>query len=388
MKNFLWNKLLDQLEAKIDLEDQCLVYNDLVDGYYLRESAYAAVVFATQYKITKLRRYEDIAVKLIERLLEKSTELEIGKMPEPYWNPRGTTWKVGSLPSSILTWKALTEANKLMDGRFELKHLDYSLNELISSSSVGVGSFAHDAVPSHSRKNRTPKVLNTSAMVCYVKSVQGMSNKDIINFLQSSIRSDGCFTYFSVGFSQHIFYEALEFIGGRPREYYIKLLRDRSVYFGDFIHHLGVMDFLLCSVQNSGTNEDKILNLVLRAYEFVKQQLKYTDGIISLNFTWEPELTFIRYCNFRDSSCYFVLLSVLAQLRKLDLITDEEFSKMEFGLLGYIENKLINFDVANISIDSYDANLEEINKILPRASENIVDKMYHYSRYLSYRSEI
>ena len=91
------------------------------------------------------------------------------------------------------------------------------------------------------------------------------------------------------------------------------------------------------------------------------------DGALRFDFNWELVPSGFRYCNFRDTSTYFLILAMLPLLAELGV--EENGHKISAGLLLHIERSLLQGKAAITSIKPYESSNDVLRWILPRVGE-------------------
>jgi hypothetical protein len=383
----VWNAIVQETEREQVQEGPKagLVRNFLIDDFYYRESAFAAKIFATEYLRTKKYIYKERAIASLKALQEIIAQLNISEgVNEPMWTPRGVRFRKGSIPATILLLCSIEETARLLHYDFE-----YDLEgvlDFLELCYLGSGRFYHDRIDKNQKAHRL-HVTNTSAMAYFF--LQMAKQRDIKSeFYQQEIdkierailysqRSDGFWPYIEPNILQRVFYRFSNFYPDILNKVYDLILKDRSIYFGDALHHVIILYFY---VKGRGINPATLTQWekikISKGWAFVKSKLKTRPGNqICFDFSWEPRPRSFRYCNFIDASTYFYILNLLPYLRKLDIITQKEKEKISTGIINYIADNLLA--IGTPAIRAYDGDDDALQYIIPRPSESVFDKGFY-----------
>ncbi|MAP24538.1 MAG: hypothetical protein CMM87_03290 [Rickettsiales bacterium] len=360
-----------------------LYLNPIVNTYYLRESAFAAHFFIICAEYLNDYSYSDIAVRLLEGISFSLDSEPSLSLREPKWTPRGLQFNNGSIPASILLWDSLKQCDTLLSSNYSSK-IEPLLAPFIENCRISRGAFAHD---SYDAGNGTPPiVLNTTAMIgCYLAS-QGLqsASERCISTIVRGTRTDGFLPYIYPHCLQQMLFN-LKIHSFNPK--FIKKLfnlffRDKSIYFGDFTHHVGTLFYVLRALESGLPLSKKLKRSINKSFSFVLNNLIFIDEKILFDFSWEPHLPFARYCNFSDVSSYFNFLASLSLLYRHSLISKDSFSSLSSGLLLHIDSLFLQNE--NCSLLSHECDFSTLTKIFPRPAESPVDKAFMFSFYLKY----
>jgi len=379
--NLIWNSIIKEV-AQFQ-EDNGNVKNSILGGYFLRETAFAAKLFLVQYKITKEKKYLKRSQNALNAVL--SNLKNTIKFDEPVWKPRGIGLRKGSLPATVMVFEALFETLELMENT-ELYYEKNNLVDYIKSCKYNNGIFAHDEIVNKNYGGLRIKgfgVINTSAMALYLMSEVNQregnnifENKLIQQTYQqilNSQRDDGLWTYVFPLFWQKAmrklylkipkrYAEALKSINN-------KIFKDSSIFFGDTIHHAIVIYYLLKSDSNLS---DMQINSIQKAWQFIEDKFIFLrDGSIKIDFSWEPKPISPRYCNFLDTTSYFIVLHLLNKMKCFGFISKN--SDYINGLSKYVANSLLHSNKTPC-ISPYDGPEDIIANIFPRPAESVVHK--------------
>ena len=360
-----------------------LYLNPVVDTYYLRESAFAAHFFIICAQYLNDDSYSDLAFTLLEGISHTIDSEPALSLKEPKWTPRGVQFTNGSIPAAILLWDSLNQCDTLLSSHYSSK-IQPLLEKFIDNCRISDGAFSHD---SYDSSNGTPPiVLNTTAMIgCYLAS-QGLqpSSDHCISTIIRGTRADGFLPYIYPHFLQQTFFNSN--IHSCNPKFFKKLFnflfKDKSIYFGDYTHHVGTMFYVLRSLEAGIPLTNRLKKSIDLSLSFVCNNLIFYDGKIALDFSWEPHLSFARYCNFSDVSSYFNLLASLSLLRKYSLLPNDKFLSLSSGLLSHVDGLFSNSSCYTLL--SHECNYSLLTKIFPRPAESPVDKALMFSYYLKY----
>ncbi|OPY14622.1 MAG: hypothetical protein A4E66_00345 [Syntrophus sp. PtaB.Bin001] len=380
----VWEKIVaESEEAQIaEGEKKGLVKNFLLDDVYLRESAFAAKIFATEYIRTCDEKFLQKAKMALDALQKIFNEKDMTQgLEEPTWTPRGIRLRKGSIPATIILLYAIDETTKLIDYKFiyNIKAiLDY-----LALCYLGNGKFYHDKVD---RNNKGHKfhVVNTTAMSYLF--LQMAKSKDITNSfyrqeikkiekaIKRSQRADGFWSYFEPNIFQKFLWFFSPMIPDIVLKIYNKIMEDRSIFFGDALHHVvSIYYFLAAKNEVASTLGHGEKEMLTRGWSFIKNDLKERcDKEIYFDFSWEPKPKSLRYCNFIDTSTYFYILNLLRLLVKYTIVTENEREHYTNGIVNHIAKNLMSNTTP--SIRAYEGSMDIIQNIIPRPSESIFDK--------------
>ncbi len=380
----IWEKIVSEATAAQiqDGEKRGLVKNFLINDVYLRESAFAAKIFASEFKRTNDKKYFQktiMAVRALENILN-SINLEKG-LDEPMWTPRGIKYRKGSIPATIILLYALDETCKLID--YELKFDIKKVVNYLENCYLGNGRFYHDRVDK-SNKSHQYHIVNTTAMSYFFLNLaksKGIETefyekeiKNIEKAIAKAQREDGFRSYIEPNIFQKVSWKFHKYLPQKIIYFYNKVLGDRSILFGDAIHHVVTLYYFMLGCNKINKKMVTIhKNMVIKGWQFISSYLKCIDeNKIMFDFSWEPKPKSFRYCNFIDTSTYFYILDLMTYLLKYDVISYEEYSFYKNGLLNYIESELLQDRIP--CIRPYQGGEEFLHYIMPRPSESIFDK--------------
>lgn len=385
----IWQAIVKESEqAQIqEGEKKGLVKNFLINDVYLRESAFAAKIFATEYKRTNNEKYLQKAILALDALqnIFDTKDIKDG-IDEPNWTPRGVRYRKGSIPATILLLYAVEETCRLID--YEFRYNIKSVLEYLELCYLGNGKFYHDKVDK-SNKSHQYHVVNTTTMSYFFlqlaksKGIETEFYKKEIQNIEKAIarsqRSDGFWSYIEPSLLQKMFWKVHRFVPAIGIKVYNKVLGDKSILFGDGLHHAVTPYYFIAGFNKSNQElsfENK--NFLLNGWSFIESHfVKQDNNVILFDFSWEPKPRTLRYCNFIDTSTYFYILDLMTYLLKCGLISKEKYSMYQNGLLNYIESNLLQKTIPSIS--AYQGGEEFLHNIMPRPAESIFDKGFFLS---------
>jgi len=385
----IWEKIVKECETEQiqDGQHKGLIRNFLIDGFYYRETAFATKIFATEYLRTKKEVYLEKSKMALDALSKIFAEKNIIEgIDEPNWTPRGVKVRKGSIPATILLLYAIDDTTKLIE--YEFKYDASTILDYLSLCYIGNGRFYHDKID---KKNKAHKyhVVNTTAMayvflqLSYQNGVKSFfydnEIKKIENAILKSQRSDGFWNYIEPSIIQKAFWKTSKFLPTVGIKLYNRLLGDRSILFGDAVHHVVCCYYFLAGKSKvSQFLSVREKRHVENSWIFIKKSLKeYKQNHIIFDFSWEPKPRSLRYCNFIDSSTYFYILDFLNYLKQFGIIDQEEKQRYTNGILNHIESNLLSRDIP--SIKAYEGPDEILQNIIPRPSETVFDKGFFLS---------
>lgn len=348
-----------------------LVYNSIVKDYYIRETAFCSFVFATKWKISGDKFYYKLSTDCLDAILDTTgPDLSLG-LEEPYWHPRKSYRKKGSVPSTIILLHCVEMTCNILQ-RTNIFDVN-SISKFVETCSFGNGSFSHDSFLNETKSKNIPCVLNTTSMILSALDCD-IKKEETFNFLKFSQRSDGLWPYVSSGRFQHLIYPFLCSFPDKFKRFYNKLLRDNSIFFGDYLHHVVTLYYILSAKINH--DDINVLNVLKKAFGFILKHTEICNKYHRLDFDWEPNINSYRHCNMKDSSTYFYLLSCynIVKQKKINLDLDCDFYIN--GLSSYIFQSLL----IDNQIKAYDCTDKECHYILPRPAESSFDKSFFVSQ--------
>ena len=348
-KNRLWIRLVDELDAlrvsKVDNTNNEAILNPISGDICLLDTASAALVFATEYVRTCEDSWRSKAISCIDFVKNKKP---FSGLDEPQWSPAGWVSRNGSLYMTGATIDMLWSAQRLLNLDDTGDEQLHPLSEYLASCMHQPGVFAHDSIPKNSSK--ISDVQNTTAIGLYLLR-QGYRqygyHSEMLRFcyqsvehLSNGMRYDGFWPYIYPGKIQKSLYrvpQVWDFKAVTIFERYF--LGDKSIRFGDVVHHLYIMYFLAKSAAYA--EDEIIINILSRAWNWLRSILVYvTEDDIRIDFSVEPELRTIRFCNFSDTTAYFILLATLPDLKRLGLLNDCDRSLGD-GIINYVIKNLL-----------------------------------------------
>lgn len=390
----IWGKIISECEQGqvLDGKYKGLVRNFLINGFYYRESAFAAKIFAVEYLRTKKEIYlnrAEMALNCLQKIL-KENDITQG-LDEPMWTPRGVKYRKGSIPSTIIFLYSIEEATKLIN--YDFKYESNKIIDYLSSCYLGRGRFYHDKIAKNNKSHKM-HVINTTAMAYYFlelshsKGINSNFYESEIKIIENSIlrsqRGDGFFSYIEPNNLQRIYWNFSKILPSIITKIYNKVLNDSSIFFGDAIHHvITLYYFLVAKRQASKRLSNYEVSVIKKGWQFIRSNLQeYQKGYIRFDFSWEPKPNSLRYCNFIDTSTYFYILDLLRLLEFFGLIEDDIRHYYTNGILNHIETKLLSDN--RPSILPYEGSEEIIQNIIPRPSESVFDKGFFLSNVMAH----
>ena len=381
----IWLRIRDELASLQDNapdEFRGHVVNSISGSIYTRDTAFAAQVFATEYRRTGDEKW----LLRSKAALNSLRKMDIyGGLDEPIWNRYGWHFKKGSLATTGMLLDAVWEARNLVGLEYNESDVEWQLlAQYLESCLVHPGFFAHDTV----RPGSHPSVvLNTTAIALYLLEYMalkmGSSMPAIVrkralvySVLSKGQRMDGFWPYVYPGTMQQVSFR-FPIIKSLVR--YLPIVRkyfinngDTSIYFGDAVHHCLVLYYLTKSLLLSGS-DNRFKSTLDSAWQWVYRKLLPFNGSLILDFNWEPEPTSPRYCNFRETSAYFLILATLPLLFKMRIVGDN-YRDITLQLLTHIQYKLIEPEGVYPCIKPYEGPIKILRNILPRVGESVAWK--------------
>ena len=379
----IWSRIVDELAFHQDLAPDELrgqLVNPISGSIYTRDTAFAAQVFATEYHRTKDEKWLSRAKAALDSLLEMDI---YGGLDEPIWNRRGWHYNKGSLATTGMLLDAVWEAMSLLDCKHEGEQW-WRLFRYLEGCLVGPGLFAHDSVKPG---RNPPAVQNTTAIALYLleyaASKVGDDNDTVLRERDLALlslfkgqRIDGFWPYIYPGTMRQFVFR-FSFMRTLVRR--IPVVRgyvfrgDRSVFFGDAVHDCLVFYYLVKSILLREPDYPYV-SVIDRGWEWICSHLVETSaGGLRFDFDWEPKPMGPRYCNFRETSTYFLILATLPLLARIGVIGDE-FHDIASGLLTHIESSLLENEGTFPGIKPYEGPVEVLRNILPRVGESVAWK--------------
>ena len=367
----LHNKLLSELVNLCNNNeiDYCIdgIVNPISKEVCTLDTASAGLVFATEFKRTGADVWRKRAVSCINYVKQKNP---FNGLDEPQWSPVGWVSRNGSLYMTGATIDMLWSAQRLLNLDDTRHDQLYSLSEYLGSCMHKPGVFAHDRIPPNAGK--IADVQNTTAIALYLLRQStyqyGYQSKTTrvcylsIEHLSNGMRSDGFWPYIYPGNIQKSLYNLPRIWDLKPVRIFERyLLRDKSIRFGDVVHHLYIMYFLAKSVDDAV--DEGVIEILNRAWIWLKSILVYgPEGDIRINYTVEPELRGIRFCNFSDTTAYFIIIAMLPKLKKFGILDDCDKHICD-GIVKHVYKNLVSNN--SPSILPHEDIFERRAKILP-----------------------
>lgn len=378
----LWRRILSELSYHQDeaiISSPGHVLNPVIKTVYVRETAFAAKVFAAEHK----RSRDPGWLKRAERCLEalQAVDLDAG-LEEPVWKPRGFIFKKGSIPATVSLLDSFWSTLDLLGRRAEAQD-HKGVISFLKKCYLKNGFFAHDEVPLGKGRS-VAAIQNTAAMALFLMEVlhqKGIQDDFIARERMPSLRallqgqrSDGFWPYVFPGLWQRCFF-AIPFLRPGLNTKAFKLLSrgDRSILFGDTVHHCYILYFLLKRKLLCKTNDSD--GHLIAGWNWLKGHMIRDGDGLAVDFSWEPVPHGPRYCNFRDTTTYFLVISIALMFKKLSMIKEEESHGLIDGLLKHIEKDLLLGQQEHFPcIKPYEGPWEIIQNIFPRAAESVAWK--------------
>lgn len=378
----IWERIVEELSLEQDKAPEgCSghIKNPIIGTVYYRETAFAAKVFATEYKRTGdenwLRRAE-LSLSALQ-----TQNIYIG-LDEPLWKPTGVVFKKGSIPATALLLSAFWNTMDLLEKNIEREKWE-DLISFLKRCCLKQGLFAHDEIRRGQNKSPLP-VQNTAAMalflieVAYKNGIQDdfiiNKRREVLSYLLKGQRSDGFWPYIYPGYLQNSFFR---FSLLRPylKTRVFKLLYSggKNILFGDSVHHCYVLYYLL--QREFLDKRDDSVSHIVAGWNWLKDHIIEEGGDLRFDFDWEPEPQVPCHCNFRDTTTYFLIINIALFLEKIDLIKREESRHIIDGLLKHIEAFLLSVNEKRFPcINPYEGPDVIIQNIFPRAAESVAWK--------------
>lgn len=378
----LWKKILNECERyRIKKGNQSDLYlNPIINDIYIRESAFAAKILATNFKLTKDKNFKKKAIKTISKVNKILISSQDNGLEEPFIYPKKVIFKKGSIPGTIITKHAIDEAQKIL--KIDHPKSTKNIYKFIKNCYLGNGYFAHNSLSTYQTK--APSIINTSAMaINYIYSSPKNDYFDknemnlIIKRILNSQRSDGLWPYCHQGKIDKLIFECRKFLPKKLIFVYSKIKGDSSIFFGDYLHHIVTLYYLSCFLPEVDELQyEAISKSIKRGLLFIKNNSYFFNNQLCLKFGWEPPIKAIRHCNFYDNSSYFYLLGACLKAKKYLTDLSSFFPDPTF-IYNFIANNLI--DEKEFKIKSHSPYNEDIKFIMNRPAESIFDKAFFFS---------
>jgi hypothetical protein len=362
-----------------------LVKNPIINGFYHRETAFAAKIFAVEWKRTHDQAFLQRARQAINALDSylRTHPVTLG-IDEPTLTPRGLRYRKGSIPATILLVYAAQEASRVLEENFRF---DFEgLLSYLARCHMGGGKYYHDAIAENGSRT-VPHVVNTSAMAYLfyaflLKDERSADfeahKKDVVRAIIKAQRSDGFWPYLDTGYGQRVFYSLSRFIPGKALRVYNGILSDHSIFFGDGVHHCITLYYLLKGASSKESAiPDHVREAIMHGWEFLRRHLvTYDTNYVRFDFSWEPKPRVYRHCNFIDTSTYFYIFDILQTLGDAGLLPEVEVQKILEGMARHILKSLVDDE---LNLNGYEGDSSIIDMIIPRPSESVFDKGFFLS---------
>lgn len=356
--------------------DHGRVVNPICEMPYAQNSACAGLVFATEFLQGGGEGWLTRARLALHRVIEES----LAGVDEPKWNRLGWHHNRGSLFVTGTLLDAAWQAEDILPGPRATHDLQ-PLVQYLQSCKLGGGSYAHDSI----RPGHLPaSVQNTTAIALFLMDsivvrtggdAQLVRDRDMaIRSLINGQRSDGFWPYVEPNPIQRLAAKSplVSRIAGRTpvaRRYFIGT-GDRSIFFGDAVHHCLVVFYAAKSLAMRPDAPSAGLEAVRRGWEWTKHFLIPTpDGGLRFDFEWEPRPSGFRHGNFCDTSTYFLILGMLPSLVRLGFMAPAEAERTARGILKHVEHALLGNGAYPTAIAPYEGPNEVLRLVLPRVGE-------------------
>lgn len=339
---------------------------------YTREIAFSSNILSTNYKITQNQSDLETARKNFDFVV--ATVADDIRFDEPIWTPRGESLRKGSLPATVFLIEALTSSSNHLKHKNPILKYKAEISEYLNGCRNPNGLYSHDTIQGDGHSHN---VINTTLMAEWLKAefVDEKSKFNAAIISKSQLKS-GVMPYLFPNFGFERYLDKLSsLVPGYKRleNILLRVLRDKSFFFSDFLHHAVSLQYFLKLVDTPSKLELKIIR---NAMKFIETNLIFTDGMCKLDFSWEPQPKVARYSNFKDTTTYFVLMEIYYFLHRKKLITREQFLENLKMLSKYVLANLLELDHKNnvVGIKPYEGTDEEINLIFPRPAESVFHK--------------
>lgn len=346
------------------------VYNPVCGFDTIYDTACTSRVFATQYRRTGVSRWRERATSALDAL--KHVDI-YGGVHEPQWDPIGWHLVERSLYATGVTLDATWGARQLLERDVSSDSERERLYDYLEGCSPSPDRFAHDVVP----EGFDPAdVQNTTTIGLYLlesafdpndgSALPLYSNRE--RFLQHVLtgqRSDGFWPYIFPGPIQRMLFnfQSLHPILTNPITRSLFIRGDSSIFSGDVAHHCYVMHFLAKVVEQ--TSLDIPDSTLLNAWTWMENHLVRSGSEVLIDYSWEPGASRIRFCNYYDTTAYFLVPVVLQQLVNLGLVNQSVADEYAAGLLRHIELSLLRPAGENPCVQIHECEFDERWKILP-----------------------
>lgn len=378
----IWHKLIDEMSVLQDSSNEGgHLLNPISKEVYIRDTAFASIVFKRHSEKYGLINFLNRSQQAVDAL---SSQRVFYGVDEPIWSRNGWYTKKGSLAATGILLDALFElrnSNQLKNLTIEESR---ALSDYIRKCRVNKLGYAHDQIQG---RNIPPVVLNTTAISLYLLTViescfpsdERKSELEIIwKSLINSQRKDGAWPYIHPGRIQMMYHRSnpmfkilLQKIPELNRRLIVS--GDSSIDFVDAVHHLVVLNYLLKSFEMKVLvlNESNARDTFKNAWKWIENHINKEN--YQFDFSFEPKLSSPRFCNFGETTVYFLILSIMKRLEKLSVISIEDRESYQGGILNYISS-LVQVDFPGIK--PYEGDEKHLRNILPRVGESVTWKAY------------
>lgn len=379
----IWRRIVDEMVYHQDLlteECQGHVLNPINNSIYVRDTAFAAQIFAAEHQRTKKLDWLERAKAAFRCLREVDP---YSGMEEPKWNRFGWHYNKGSLAATGISLDSMWETMQMLQIPYHSEPWA-DMVSYIDTCRVGEGLYAHDAVAPG--KKPSP-VLNTTAIVLYLLVYANYQSSDttidlsdridaIFHSLYVSQMNDGFWPYtFPTALQRSLFDRStVSTLISRTvplEKFAAKWYGDRFIKFGDAVHHCLVL-FYLCKAVALQPNPTPYLFTIENGWKWITNHLidDLVDGL-SFDFSWEPVPNKPRFCNFRETSTYFLICAMQPYLRSLGIVSS---GKLCDQLLMHVYNDLLEPEGIYPGILPYEGPEKILRNILPRVGESVAWK--------------
>lgn len=366
----VWDPIVDELcRLQNRADPDGAVYHPVGEFSSTFDTACSAQVFATAYALSDDEIYCDRAAAALSAI--DPDDVYTG-VDEPRWDPIDWHLEEGSPHLTGVVFEALWETRDLLDRPQDIDAEHWrTLCEYLERCRHGTGRFAHNVLDFYD--GAPPDVQNTTAyshllLNCVDRygsvdhPVLGQREPALSHVLDGQ-RADGFWPYIYPSKLQRMIFkrDALHPLITNKYVQYLLVRGDDHIFFGDTIHHCYV---LYCLSRAAAVRQHSPPREALAAgWRWLDERLVETSDGIRVDFSWEPEPSRVAYRDFRDTTTYFMIPSVLPFLVEHDVVDQSRAEAVATGLFGHVSAELLREE--RPCIPPHEGPREIREKILP-----------------------
>jgi len=390
----LWERIIAELTWMQDeglKRGNGLLFNPVIGVPCIQDTTCAAEVFAVEHARTGSGEWKRRSSWAREAL----TVDAYAGIGEPVWSPAGVYYNRGSLYMTGTVLETIWETAGIVGESVHDDDKWYRLGDYLETCRHVKGGFAHDTIPPGVH---VCDVQNTTAIALYLIAVAsgfnafdkrsiGIRPDLALDHLCAGQRSDGLWPYIYPGwFQKHVVYRCdfLSSVFPRFRRIVYYFLKDRSVFYGDSAHHCYVMYYLLRAAENGLMLTGRHMEILRRGWRWIEGRfVRISDSSIRFDFGWEPQPTVHRFCNYADTTTYFL---IMAMIPLIESVLGLSATGLAEGLALHVKNALLRTEESPCILP-YEGSETAVRHILPSFIHSVSWKGALLARYLRYMAK-